>query len=129
MWHGMLLFLLGLLTGFAEPHFGNVRMGLAAHLEGVMNGILPARTRSNLAAFAVGSEGRSSRVLDGSLQRLCELVLYDARRDFRHRRVISHYRSRAQGSRLAGGPGDGRAYECGHCGRRFHIDSSMGSSR
>jgi hydroxylaminobenzene mutase len=40
MWHGMLLFLLGLFTGFAEPHFSNVRMGLAAHLEGVMNGIL-----------------------------------------------------------------------------------------
>jgi hydroxylaminobenzene mutase len=40
MWHGALLFLLGLLTGFAESHFANVRMGLAAHLEGVMNGIL-----------------------------------------------------------------------------------------
>jgi (hydroxyamino)benzene mutase len=38
MWHGMFLFLLGLLTGFAETHFANVRMGLAAHLEGVMNG-------------------------------------------------------------------------------------------
>jgi hydroxylaminobenzene mutase len=35
----MFLFLLGLLTGFAETHFANVRMGLAAHLEGVMNGI------------------------------------------------------------------------------------------
>ena len=39
MFHGMCLFLLGLLTGFAEQHFANVRMGLAAHLEGVMNGI------------------------------------------------------------------------------------------
>jgi (hydroxyamino)benzene mutase len=39
MWHGMFLFLLGLLTGFAESNFANVRMGLAAHLEGVMNGI------------------------------------------------------------------------------------------
>jgi hydroxylaminobenzene mutase len=39
MWHGMFLFLLGLFTGFAEPRFANVRMGLAAHLEGVMNGI------------------------------------------------------------------------------------------
>src|ERR1022692_387360 len=39
MFHGMFLFLLGLLTGFAEQHFANVRMGLAAHLEGVMNGI------------------------------------------------------------------------------------------
>ena len=38
MFHGMCLFLLGLLTGFAEQHFANVRMGLAAHLEGIMNG-------------------------------------------------------------------------------------------
>jgi (hydroxyamino)benzene mutase len=39
MWHGMFLFLIGLLTGFAETHFANTRMALAAHLEGVMNGI------------------------------------------------------------------------------------------
>jgi len=39
MFHGMCLFVLGLITGFAEQHFANVRMGLAAHLEGVMNGI------------------------------------------------------------------------------------------
>src|SRR5882672_1948836 len=38
IWHGMFLFLIGLLTGFAETRFANVRMGLAAHLEGVMNG-------------------------------------------------------------------------------------------
>jgi hydroxylaminobenzene mutase len=37
-WHGISLFLLGLLTGLAEQHFANMRMGLAAHLEGVMNG-------------------------------------------------------------------------------------------
>jgi hydroxylaminobenzene mutase len=40
MWHGAVLFLLGLLAGFAMPAFANVRMGLSAHLEGVMNGIL-----------------------------------------------------------------------------------------
>src|SRR5215469_7684090 len=40
MWHGMLLFLLGLITGLLEQHFTNARMGLSAHLEGVMNGIL-----------------------------------------------------------------------------------------
>jgi hydroxylaminobenzene mutase len=34
----MFLFLLGLLTGFVEQKFNNPRMGLAAHLEGVMNG-------------------------------------------------------------------------------------------
>src|SRR5437762_3581998 len=38
LWHGMFLFLLGLLTGFLEQKFTNPRMGLAAHLEGVMNG-------------------------------------------------------------------------------------------
>ena len=38
LWHGMLLFLIGLLTGLAQQHFTNIRMALAAHLEGVMNG-------------------------------------------------------------------------------------------
>lgn len=38
--HGALLLLAGMLTGLVETQFSNVRMGLAAHLEGVMNGIL-----------------------------------------------------------------------------------------
>lgn len=37
--YGILLFLLGLLTGFAMPAFENSRMGLSSHLEGVMNGM------------------------------------------------------------------------------------------
>jgi hydroxylaminobenzene mutase len=36
----MFLFLVGLITGFLEQKFSNPRMGLAAHLEGVMNGTL-----------------------------------------------------------------------------------------
>jgi hydroxylaminobenzene mutase len=39
MWYGVLLFLIGLITGLLEQHFTNMRMALAAHLEGVMNGI------------------------------------------------------------------------------------------
>ena len=35
---GAILFLLGLITGFILPGFENPRMGLASHLEGVMNG-------------------------------------------------------------------------------------------
>ena len=54
MWHGMLLILLGLVTGFVEQRFTNVRMGLAAHLEGVMNGIFL------LALGAVWNEVRLS---------------------------------------------------------------------
>jgi (hydroxyamino)benzene mutase len=38
MWHGMFLFLLGLITGLLEQRFTNMRMGVAAHLEGVTNG-------------------------------------------------------------------------------------------
>lgn len=40
LWHGLFLFFLGLLTGFAVPALHNPRMGVSAHLEGVMNGIL-----------------------------------------------------------------------------------------
>jgi (hydroxyamino)benzene mutase len=39
LWHGILVFLLGLIVGFIEQKFANPRMGLAAHLEGLMNGI------------------------------------------------------------------------------------------
>ena len=35
---GAVLFLFGLLTGFVVPIFVNPRMGLASHLEGIMNG-------------------------------------------------------------------------------------------
>ena len=39
-WHGMALFILGLLTGAAIPLLTNSRMGLSAHLAGVQNGIV-----------------------------------------------------------------------------------------
>ncbi len=54
LFHGTALFLIGLLTGLAEQHFANVRMGLAAHLEGVLNGIFL------LAVGAIWSEVRLS---------------------------------------------------------------------
>lgn len=37
---GVILFLLGLITGFVVPFLQNPRMGLSSHLEGVLNGIL-----------------------------------------------------------------------------------------
>jgi (hydroxyamino)benzene mutase len=36
---GMILFLLGLLTGLVMINFKNPRMGLSAHMEGILNGI------------------------------------------------------------------------------------------
>jgi len=38
--YGVILFLLGLITGFIIPIMQNPRMGLSSHLEGVLNGIL-----------------------------------------------------------------------------------------
>ena len=60
LWHGMSLFLLGLLTGFVEQNFSNPRMGLAAHLEGVMNGTFL------VALGAVWTEVRLSPRLKGA---------------------------------------------------------------
>jgi len=36
---GILLFLIGLVTGLVVPRLSNPRMGLASHLEGVLNGM------------------------------------------------------------------------------------------
>jgi hydroxylaminobenzene mutase len=38
--YGVILFLLGLITGFIIPILENPRMGLSSHLEGVQNGML-----------------------------------------------------------------------------------------
>ena len=38
LWHGAFLFLLGLVTGLIQQQLTNPRMGLSAHLEGLMNG-------------------------------------------------------------------------------------------
>ncbi len=38
--YGVVLLLLGLLTGFAIPAMANPRMGLSSHLEGTLNGML-----------------------------------------------------------------------------------------
>lgn len=62
MWYGMLLFIIGLLTGFLEQSFTNVRMGLSAHLEGLMNGTFL------IALGAIWSEVR--------LPRLAEMIAY-----------------------------------------------------
>jgi hydroxylaminobenzene mutase len=56
MLYGMLLFLLGLITGLLETRFTNIRMGLSAHLEGLMNGTFV------VALGAIWSQGRLPRL-------------------------------------------------------------------
>ena len=40
LWHGVLLFLIGLLTGFAIPALTNPRLGLSSHMEALLNGMV-----------------------------------------------------------------------------------------
>jgi (hydroxyamino)benzene mutase len=67
LWHGMLLFLLGLLTGLIEPQFANPRMGLAAHLEGVMNGTF---------VLALGAAWPEVALSESVKRATCWLVLF-----------------------------------------------------
>ena len=58
MWHGMFLFLLGLITGLVEQRFTNIRVGLSAHLEGVMNGIFFGCARYDLESRQIAARFR-----------------------------------------------------------------------
>ncbi len=61
---GFSLILLALVTGFAIPHFVNPRMALAAHITGVMNGLLLVAFGSVWSQLAL-SPGQS-RLLKGT---------------------------------------------------------------
>lgn len=60
LWHGVFLFLLGLLAGFAVPVLRNPRMGLSAHLEGVINGILLGVLGLAWHRFSLSTRARST---------------------------------------------------------------------
>ena len=117
MWHGMFLFLLGLLTGLVEAHFTNPRMGLAAHLEGVMNGIFLVALGAIWTEVATrrGSEG--CRVLEHVVRHLRQLGRHHAGGNIWRRGPFAGYRWPRRAA-LAGDAGDGRLHDgrdCDHC--------------
>jgi hydroxylaminobenzene mutase len=57
--HGIFLFLIGLLTGFAGQHFANKRVRLAAHLEGVMDGTFLLTLRAVWAEVQLSSRAKA----------------------------------------------------------------------
>jgi len=67
LWHGIFLFLLGLITGLAVPIISNHRMGLSAHLEGLLNGIF---------LVALGYLWSQLRLSTGALTATFWLALY-----------------------------------------------------
>ena len=129
MWHGMFLFLLGLITGFAEQHFANIRMGLAAHLEGVMNGTF---------LLALGAAGPEVRLPGAGKVIAYWTILYSTYANwfftmlaaiFRDCCPVSHHRTCAYCRALERGCRDGRPDECRHRDRRFNDHHSLGSAR
>ena len=67
LWHGMLLFVLGLMTGLVSQQLTNPRMGLSAHLEGIMNGTF---------LLAVGAVWHRSQLSPGAATVAFRCVLY-----------------------------------------------------
>ena len=124
IWHGTFLFLLGLITGFAESSFANVRMGLAAHLEGVMNGIFLVAFGSAWAKVRLFTSGQGNCFLDGAIWHLRELGYYHARFPFRYIKPLASYRYIPRWAALAGERGDGRLPQrwcCDNCRDGSHI--------
>src|SRR5262249_25005258 len=94
MWHGMLLFLLGLITGLFEQRFTNVRMGLAAHLEGVMNSILLLAIAAASNEVRLRPSVKVAAYCTGPYGHLCELASVLDSCGFRHRGRFSNHFSR-----------------------------------
>jgi hydroxylaminobenzene mutase len=57
---GVLLLLLGLLTGFAVPMAANPRMALSSHLEGVLNGLLLVGLGIVFPRLVLGARARAA---------------------------------------------------------------------
>lgn len=73
---GVLLFLLGLVTGLMGPLFANPRMGLSSHLEGLMNGMFLALLGGPLQELII-SFGLVSLAL--AILACCGLILWGLR--------------------------------------------------
>jgi len=65
IWHGVFLFFLGLVVGLIIPLLENPRMGLSAHMEGILNGlfllVLLYGTYMNLASTLLAAVFGTSR--------------------------------------------------------------------
>jgi hypothetical protein len=128
MWHGLFLFLLGLVTGLLEQRFTNIRMGLSAHLEGVMNGTFSGCSRRNLERGQTAAAGKGYCVLGHPLRRLWELAVHHACCGVRYGGLDSNRSCRSSWETLARESGRGRLPERRDCDHRVRAARSMGSS-
>jgi len=128
MWHGMFLFLLGLVTGLLEQRFRNMRMGLSAHLEGLMNGTFLIASRRKLEHGQTAAAGKGYCVLGHPLRHLWELAVHHACCGVRYGGFDSDRRCGSSWETLARESGRGRLLECRDRDHRVRAAYSMGSS-
>src|SRR5215470_11651278 len=76
MWHGMFLFLLGLVTGLLERRFTNMRMGVSAHLEGGDERHLFGCCGGDLERGPPFTAGQDGSILNRPLRDLRELGVH-----------------------------------------------------
>ncbi len=129
MWHGMCLFLIGLLTGFAEQHFANIRMGLAAHLEGVMNGTFLVALGAAWTSVRLSPATKGDRILDRALRDLWQLVRNHTRCGFWYVALSPITGASHSGILLEREPGHDWIPNYRYRNRRLLGAHSLGSSR
>jgi len=129
MWHGMFLFLLGLLTGFVETKFVNVRMGLTAHLEGVMNGIFLLALGAAWAEVRLSPRLKLVRLLDSALRCLCKLGCRCPGRHLWYRCSFPHHLRWPPWPAVAGDPGHHLTDERWNSDCCFHAAGALGAAK
>jgi hypothetical protein len=94
IWHGMFLFLLGLLIGFVEGQVSNPRMALAAHLEGLMNGTFLIALGGGVAVCEAASNTHDRGILDSAVRDLRERYHHNLCGGRRRKQPVANYRGR-----------------------------------
>jgi hypothetical protein len=84
LWHGVFLFLIGLVTGTQQRRFINMRMALSAHLEGVMNGTFLMAFGRDMGRTGTSAAHSASGTMVGALRHLWQLAVHHPRRRARH---------------------------------------------
>jgi hypothetical protein len=119
IWHGMFLFLLGLLTGFVEPQFQKRAHGAGRSSRRRDERYFHRRTGRDMERVEVLSATERCGILDGALWDLRQLGGNRRRRGVRDRCPFAHHVSRTARPALAREHNHRSLYE--RWGRNYHL--------
>ena len=102
LWHSVLLFLLGLMSGSVIPFMVNRRMGLSNHLVGTLEGTFLAVLGLIVVTLAPFEGSAEGHVLALAVRLVCEPVHDSAGSRLGHSRQCPRHRRRVPRSSVAG---------------------------